>query len=151
MWSVPWARAAQEKRAYLIFSLRSSRKVREEFKEGRDLEVVPEAETVEQLSLSFRTVLVYFLIALEHLYRVLGSAVDLALLHQLFIKEMQHRLAYRPVLWKHFLILSFFFQNDSSLCHIDQRSNQDSTLKPYKEMNCHRFKTPAKVTDITAC
>lgn len=50
--------------------------------------------------------------------------------HYLLIKKMSHRLADRPIQWRHFLSLSFLFPDDSSFSHSDR--NQPAQLCLYK-------------------
>ena len=51
-----------------------------------------------------------------------------ALPYQSLIKEIPYRLAYSPILWRHFLNWGFLLSDDFSLCQLDIKMSQHVSL-----------------------
>jgi hypothetical protein len=72
--------------------------------------------------------------------------VGVALPHQSLINKMLHRLAYRPVLSRHYFNCESFFSEISSLCQV-AKQKQKQTNKQTKKPNNNNKKPNQNVID----
>lgn len=93
--------------------------------QGKNLEVETEAEAMEKcflLACSSWFAQLCFLKPFRTLCPgMVPPAIGWTLPHQLLIKKMHHKFAYRPVCWGHFLSWGFLFSSNSSLCRVDRK------------------------------
>jgi hypothetical protein len=69
------------------------------------------------------------------------------LAYQSLIKKMFHRLAYRPILWSHFLNWSSIFPDDSSLCQVDNEPNNHIRWQTLIPLSKNKLQNSGKEID----